>query len=328
MAGRPVELPASVDSVIGLGSGGLRLLTYVGATGDVVGVEQLETTSEKRPFRPYVHANPSLSDRPSIGSRKSPDAELLLQQDPDVIVWAWAKGGDATNLQNRLGIPVVVIRPGDIDPTNRSDFFRSLELLGTVTGRREAASELTSYTRSLVDDLQSRTGDVPAPERPSSYVGYLGRGKHGFPYTQPLYPPFDFVNADNVAGGVSEDLKKKKGAARVTVDPEKIIEWDPSYVFVDVGTESYDALTLPEYESITAIENGDVYAVFPTRDYSINFGTALADAYYVGSVLYPDRFGDVDPVAKADEIYETFVGAPVYDDVAESYGTGFGRMEL
>jgi len=328
MAGRTVEVPESVNRVIGLGSGGLRLLTYVGAADDVVGVEQLETTNQKRPYRPYIHANPGLSDVTPIGSRKSPDRELLLQQDPDVIFWAWAKGGDASNLQNRLEIPVVVIRPGDITANLRPDFFRSLELIGAVTGRSDAAATLTTYTEDAVEDLRTRTSDVPEADRPSSYVGYLGRGKHGFPYTQPVYPPFDFVSADNVAGDVSEDLKKKKGAARVTVDPEQIIAWDPSYIFVDIGTETYDALGESEYQSIDAIESGDVYAVFPTRDYSINFGTALADAYYVGTVLYPDRFSDIDSVAKADEIYETFCGAPVYESVADSYGRGFGRMEI
>jgi iron complex transport system substrate-binding protein len=195
-----------------------------------------------------------------------------------------------------------------------------------VTGRSDAAEALQTYTTRAIEDLRSRTSDVPEADRPSSYVGYLGRGKHGLPYTQPVYPPLEFVNADNVASGVSEDLKKKKGAARVTVDPEQIIEWDPSYIFVDVGTESYDALGEAEYQSIDAIENGDVYSVFPTRDYSINFGTALAD--YVGSVLYPGRFDDVDPVAKANEIYETFCGTPVYESVADSYRHGFGRMEV
>ena len=223
---------------------------------------------------------------------------------------------------------MVAFQPGDIDPNNRDLFFESLTLLGTVFGREERAQELKSYVQDTIADLDGRTADVPETERPSTYVGYLGRGKHGFPYTQPLYPPFDFVNTNNVASGVTEDLKKKKGAARVTVDPEKIIEWDPEYIFVDIGTEEYDALALPEYEGIQAIQEGNIHAVFPTRDYNINFGTALADAYYVGKTVYPDRFSEVDPTSKANDIYERFVGDRVYEDVAESYGQGFGQMDV
>ena len=32
-------------------------------------------------------------------------------------------------------------------------------------------------------------------------------------------------------------------------------------------------------------------------------------------MLYPDRFRDVQPAAKADEIYEFLVGKPVFDQM-------------
>ena len=328
MVGRTVEVPASVDSVIGVGSGALRLLTYVDATESVVAVEEIETTNEKRPFRPYVHANPELSDLPSIGRRNRPDAELLLQQEPDVVFWAWAEAGDADDLQSQIGSSVVVIQPGDINEQNRSQFFGSLDLLGRIMGRSEVAESLQQFTTDTIEDLADRTDDVAEDDRPRSYVGYLGRGNHGLTRTQPLYTPLEFVNANNVASNLTGSLTTTKGAARVDIDPEEIIEQDPSYIFVDMGTVEYEALSEPQYESVTAIENGDVYTLFPVREYSINFGTALANAYYAGSVLYPERFGDVDPVSKADEIYETFVGAAVYDDIAEPYGRGFGRLDL
>ena len=277
---------------------------------------------------PYVHANPSLQDKPSIGSRKSPDRELLLQQNPDVIVWAWASGGDASNLQNRLGIPVVVVRPGDMNPANRGAFVRSLEFLGALLDRKRAAQELKAYVATTIADLDDRTADLPDDERPSTYVGYLGRGQHGFPYTQPVYPPFDLVNAKNVAANATGGFQRKKGAPRVTVDPEEIIEWDPSTIYVDGGTECYDALGEPEYATIDAIETGRVYSLFPTRDYSVNFETVFVDAYFVGATLYPDRFEDVDPIARANEIFETFVGAPVYRSVADSFGAELGRVQF
>ena len=328
LAGRTVEIPGTVDRVIPLSSGALRMVAYADATDNVVGVEQLETRNQKRPFRPYNHANPDLAETTSIGSRKNPEPELILQQDPDVIFYAWAKAGKADKLQKQLEIPVVVIRPGDLNPELRDDFFATMRLVGDVLGTADAAESVIQSTEDLMADLNERTTDVPKSERPTSYVGYLGRGKHGFNYTQPLYPPFHFVNANNVASDVTEDLKKKKGAARVTIDPEQIIKWNPEYVFIDTGTEKYDALENPEYQAIEGIEQGNVYGVFPTRDYSINFGTAFANAYYIGTVLYPDRFSDVDPAAKADEIYEQFVGAPVYEDVANSYGQGYGRMDV
>jgi iron complex transport system substrate-binding protein len=52
--------------------------------------------------------------------------------------------------------------------------------------------------------------------------------------------------------------------------------------------------------------------VLPYNWYTQNFGSILADAWYVGKVLYPDQFADVDPAAKADEIYQFLLSANVY----------------
>jgi iron complex transport system substrate-binding protein len=323
MADREVTVPASVERTIGIGSGALRMLVYMGAADRVVGVETLETTNEKRPYRPYALAHPELRDLSGIGSRKSPDSELILKQEPDVVFWAWASKKKADDLQSKLGIPVVVVTPGDLNPDLRPQFFGTLELMGTVLDASDRAESLQTYTEDTISDLDSRT---PSGESPTVYIGYLGRAKHGLKYTQPLYPPFDMTGANNVASDVTEDLKKKKGAARTTIDPEKVIEWDPEYLFIDLGLETYEDLEKEEYQSITAIENDDVYGLPPTRDYSINFGTVLANAYYVGSVLFPDAYSDVTPESKADAIYEEFVGAEVYDDVADAYG-GFGKLD-
>ncbi|GKZ15684.1 ABC transporter substrate-binding protein [Haladaptatus sp. T7] len=323
-AGRDVTVPASVERVVGLGPGALRFITYLGATDRVVGVERLETKNEKRPFRPYVLARPELQELPSVGSRKSPDPELLLERDPDLVVRAYASAKKADGLQNKLDTPVVSINPGDLNDALRPDFYDSLRLVGEVLNEKKRADELVSYTKETISDLNGRTAGVSNP--PKTYVGYLGRGKHGLLYTQPEYPPFSFVGTNNVARDVTDGLKKKKGAPRVTIDAEQLIKWDPEYVFVDLGTESYDDLSKSEYESIAAVEEGNVFGVFPTRDYSINFGTALADAYAVGTACFPDQFGDIDPAKKADAIYERFVGEPVYDEAAAAYGNGFGRM--
>ncbi|MGB4050927.1 MAG: iron ABC transporter substrate-binding protein, partial [Methanoculleus sp.] len=63
--------------------------------------------------------------------------------------------------------------------------------------------------------------------------------------------------------------------------------------------------------------------------YSANYETILANAYFVGKTLYPDRFADVDPVEKADEIYTFFVGKPVFADLNGQYDSlGFAKIPL
>lgn len=324
MVGRDVTVEGAVERVVPLGPGALRLLAYLQATDLVVGVEQHETRPE-RSTRPY-NAAIDVGSRPSVGSRKDPDRERLLELAPDAIVWAYASEKKADSLQRKLGIPVVAIDPGDLVDTHRDRFYTAVSLLGDMLGREQRAAEVRSYVADTLDELGSKT-PVPNSETPRSYIGYLGRGKHGFTYTMPTYPGFSFIDTRNVASGVSEGLKKKKGAARVAVDAETVIEWDPEYVFVDRGGESYDALSNPEFSGIDAIENDRVYGVLPIRDYAANPGTELANAFAVGAVLFPDSF-DADPETKANDVYEALLGERVYDVVAEGYGGGYGKIQV
>ncbi len=324
-AGRTVDVPTGVERVVGLGPGALRFITYLGATHHVVGVEQLETKNKKRPFRPYDLANPDLQQLPSVGSRKSPDPELLLRQNPDLVIWAYASAGKADGLQKKLDTPVVAIDPGDLNDALRPNFYDSLRLVGNVSEpgeAREIARLVHEDRRFPTCNPERRTS--PTRRKPTSATS---DGENTvLLYTQPEYPPFSFVGTNNVAGDVTKGLKKKKGAPRVTIDAEQLIKWNPEYLFVDLGTESYSDLSGSKYGSIDAIENGNVFGVFPTRDYSINFGTALADAYAIGSVCYPDAFGDVDPKTKANDIYDQFLGSGKDDDSAKVYDEAAERV--
>jgi iron complex transport system substrate-binding protein len=46
----------------------------------------------------------------------------------------------------------------------------------------------------------------------------------------------------------------------------------------------------------------------------------MADAYFIGKLLYPDRFVDVNPAAKADEIYAFLVGKPIFNRLNAAFG--------
>ena len=76
-----------------------------------------------------------------------------------------------------------------------------------------------------------------------------------------------------------------------------------------------------------AVKNGTLYGLLPYNWYTTNYGTVLANTYYLGSVLYPEHFAEIDPEAKADEIYEFMVGEGVYQQMAEHF-RGFKQIQL
>jgi len=323
LAGREVEVPTSVERIVAVGPGALRIIVYLNATDMVVGVEDCERQWGSG-GRPYAMAHPKLKELPSIGPGgpgKLPDLEALINVKPDVIFITYVDTKTAQDIQEKTGIPVVVLSYGKLTTFEDEELFESIELAGKILKRENRAQEVINFIKSAQEDLLERTENI---ERPTVYVGGIGyKGAHGIESTEAKYPPFVVLNAKNVVDELGEGHK--------FIDKEKLLEWDPEYIFIDEGGLS---LVLDDYrkspgfyESLKAVKNGNVYGILPYNYYSTNLGTAMADAYFMGKVLYPERFEDVDPVQKANEIYKFLVGKPVYGEMANQFG-GFGKIDI
>ncbi len=322
---REVTVPTDVNRIVGVASGSVRMISYLEATDLIVGVEYFE---HRRRFTPYQFANPQLSELPIIGPQHGGDAEMILVQEPDVIFYSCSQVDPASeetmdNLQTKTGIPVIAIDLGDLD-ARKDVFYSSLRLMAEVIDKGERAEEVIDYIDEILEDLNERTKNTPDSEKPTVYVGGVAlRGAQDILSTRASYPPFEYTNAKNVAGEI--------GTEHAFIDKEQLLEWDPDILFLD--TSSYenviDGITNDtSYQILTAVANEDIYTVLPYNRYNINHATVLANAYYVGSVLYPNQFADVDVINEADVIYDDMVGAPVYSYMAGIEYGGFGRVEL
>jgi iron complex transport system substrate-binding protein len=91
----------------------------------------------------------------------------------------------------------------------------------------------------------------------------------------------------------------------------------------------YELQNDPVYQGLTAVENKAVFGVLPYNWYAQNFGSILADSWFVGKVLYPDLFSDIEPEQKADEIYTFLLSKPVFQQMNQSFGQRvFKRINL
>ena len=120
-------------------------------------------------------------------------------------------------------------------------------------------------------------------------------------------------------------------AGSIMVDKEQIIEWDPDIIVIDENglpfvKEDYEK-NPDYYNGLTAIRNGQVYGQLPYISYYNNIETAMADIYFLGKILYPKAFENIDVKEKADEIYEFILGEPLYGEMAEIFG-GYIKINL
>lgn len=321
--GREVEIPSESDSIIALGAGALRMVCYMQGTDKVVGVENLE--SETDIARPYSYIYPELSKLPVVGEGGSNGSvayqEEIIKAEPDVIIAAYDKDM-AEDLTKKTGIPVVTVSYDGIFDENMD---KSLKLIGEVIGKQDRADELVTYMDELEKDLNDRTKDIADEDKPTVYTGAVSfRGEHGFEGTYAKYPPFDAINAKNVV-----DETKKSGA--LLIDLEKVSTWDPDIIFLNptnMKLVNEDYKKNPDfYNSLSAVENKKVYSQPSYNWYTTNVEIAIADAYYAGTIIYPEQFKDVKVEEKADEIYEKFLGKKLYSDFVKE-GLGFGPITI
>ncbi|MBC7246910.1 MAG: iron ABC transporter substrate-binding protein [Actinobacteria bacterium] len=326
LAGREVEVTVPAERVTAIGPGALRLVCYAGGADKVVGIENVE--KQWSTGRPYIMAHPELLNLPVIGQGgpdSTPDPEMLLSVDPDVIFVAYlVDAAKADELQSKTGIPVVVLSYGQLGTFDR-EIYDSISLIGEIIGEEERAEEVIAYIKGCRDDLAGRTADIPAGEKPRVYVGAIGmKGTHGIESTQGNFPPLASIGAVNVV-----DETGSKGS--VMIDKEKLIAWNPDIIFIDESglqmvRDDY-AGNPGFYNSLKAVKEGKVYGYLPYNYYTTNIDTAIADAYFMGKAVFPEAFEDVDPEAKADEIYGFLLGEALYRRMAADFG-GFKKIDL
>lgn len=324
MAGRTHSLDAQIRHVICSGPGCLRLLTYLEAQHTIVGVDDIETRRRQLDARPYAIANPQFKKAPVFGAFRGndyPERILTLEPQPQVIFKTFAQmGHDPVELQQKTGIPVVVLKYGNLTD-RRSDLYGSIRLMAEVLGRQERGEQLITYIEQAIADLEQRTAYIPLSSRPSVYLGGVAfRGLQGFQSTEPAYPPFVFLGADNLA---AVKIAGRYELSSSTVAKEKIIAWDPEFLFLDLSTIRlgsdagglYQLRHDPSYQTLRGVREGRVFGLLPYNTYSSNHGSTLANSYYVGKMLYPEQFSEIAPKKKADEIYTFLVGEPVFESM-------------
>ena len=312
-AGRQVAVPAEVKSVVCVGVGALRYTCYVGAQDRVVGVEDYEVKVAMSRLYNYVNFE-KFKDLLVTGTNGQPYTEEIIKLAPDVIVMSKSASVEADELQEKTGTPVVVV-PGS-DSTLDSNAYETIAILGQLYGVEERAAALKTYLEGIAADLDNRTKDIPDSEKPTVYVGGVSfKGHHGFEGTEAGYGPLALIHAKNLA-----DTTGQSGA--FNIDLEQVLAWDPDVIFVDFNGMSLiheDYAKNPDYyKALTAVQEGKVYSQISFRSSASNLETALADAYYAACVIYPEQFKDVDPVEKAQEIFEKLLGVNPYADLKEA----------
>ena len=316
LAARKLEIPDKIDQIAAVGPGALRLVVYLEAADRVVGIEEFEKRNQKRP---YILAKPKLLELPVIGPQFGGDAELIAAQEPDIIISSYLSRAEMDNLQQKTSIPVISINDGSPGSMTEADFKKALKFMAELLGKRERAEELLSFFDQQKAELKDRT--QPLKKSVKVYIGGIGnKGAQGITSTEADYPPFRYLGLENII--------EAENKSNFTISRERLLLEDPELIFIDQGGLELvkNDLNREEFKYLTAYQEDEIYQLLPYNHYTTNFATMLADSYYIAKIVYPEEFKEIDPAAKADQIYQKFLGQAVYSEMAELFG-GFRKID-
>lgn len=339
ITGNKVIVPKDVTRIASVGSGALRMLTYAGVQDRLVGIESKETVADSDLIKkPYAYVNRDAfrklkADGKVFGTGSfdpQTNIEALTKLKPQVVFasefMAENNMKKLDNMSKEFGIPVVkILIDTDINlPIAREHIRQSFKIIGEVCNVKERCDAVVNKIDETFADLDNRTKNIE--NKPSCYVGAVSfKGKHGLEYTYSNFSCLSAINTKTVTDTMYPD---KTGAYDISF--EKLVELNPSYIFADISNMEEIKKTLPKQEimsKISAIQNKKVFTIISYNYYSTNIEYAFANSYYMGKILYPEQFKDINIKDKVNELTKFFVGVELFDTM-QNYNLEFKQVDL
>ena len=212
---------------------------------------------------------------------KGMNQEQMLALDPDVIV---SMTKDPNIDQEQIDYDATIVA---ISKDRLGYYEESFRFMGTLLGNEEEANELADYWNSSITRVKDITSEIPEDQRLKVYYA-----SHDGPLST-VGPETVMNSIINLAGGTglydtnssltSADLVNE----HLTVNIEHIILWDPDVIITKTEAEKNSILIDTQWEPITAVQNGRVYAA--PRWESLDGIQSIMGLMWTAETLYPDE---------------------------------------
>ncbi len=275
MNGRRIPVEKPFSRIISLYAAHAENLFALGAGESVIGVSR----SASHPPEALERSRYSYHD----------DPEKFLAARPDLVLIRPMIDRGYFQLMARLeksGIRVVSLQPGTV-----AEMYRYWEILGLLTGRRDAADAMVARFRTAAAHFRALTADVH-PRKRVYFEAIHDRMKT---FTQDAMAVFALETAGGV--NVAGDAVASRGTNIAIYGKERILAQADR---IDVYLAQRGAMNRPTPELIRnepgfglirAVKAGEIHIV-EEEIVSRPTPRLLLGIYEIGRILYPDRFDD------------------------------------
>ncbi|WP_272005737.1 ABC transporter substrate-binding protein [Roseovarius sp. ZX-A-9] len=293
-------------------------ITGEGAMDRIVGLSR-GPWAEWRPgqWEVYTQAFPQLADLPDVGDTGSStfSIEAAIATDPDLVIlaaWQYDALGESAEQFAAADIPVLVV---DYNAQTLEKHLASTRAIGAAMGTEDRAEQIATFYEDMLADTASRVAaSTEAPKRIYVELAQKGPDEVGNSYSGGMWGGIiDGLGGHNIANGQIENWGPLAPEYVLAQQPEVIVlagsEWLDRPAAVPLGF-AQDAdlakarmrayLGRPGWAELPAAQDGQLFGIYHGGTRSIS---DFAYFRFLGKVLHPEAFADVDPQAELAKFY-------------------------
>jgi iron complex transport system substrate-binding protein len=290
MAGRTVEIPATVTSVYPISPVG-DIMMYTLAPGKMAGRTWSLGSPQKDLLTEEYLKKPVLGGW--YGKNTTGNPEVIIKAHPDIALSIGAidktEISTSQRIAEKLGVPVVF---ADGSLTSLDSTYR---FIGTLIGEQARADTLARYCRATLDFIKEGASKIPEAEKVRIYYAEGISGLETDPAGSMHTEVIDMVGGKNVA-----DIPVARGYGRGSVSIEQLLVWKPQIVIVCLdhgyanGSENFSRIIAdPTWSTMEAIKRKNIFCIpsvpftWIDRPPSAN---RIIGLKWLANLLYPKYF--------------------------------------
>ena len=261
---------------------------------------------------------PQLAELPVVFANNETNVEELLNQKPDLVLYASRYGDETRQQLEELGIICSEgMKQTDDDGIDYIDRVRdNAAYRGLLIGgpQATAAKNYREEYNAIRQDIQSRTAGIAEKDRPTvcevSSAGQQLQVNNGSAIGQMLIDLAGGINAAKDASGESAGP-----SGQTIIEPETLLNYNPDILIVDKEGYLEELKNDAILSQLKAIQEGRVF-IAPTgaMSWPYNGPEEYLNMYFFAKCIQPDLFADIDMEAKTRDFYKTYFGFDLTDD--------------
>lgn len=258
----------------------------------------------KQIFPQYVAANPE--------NLSTDNVEDIIRSGAQVVYGPVRDEATIAQL-NAAGIAVVPLNTFSTVQEMKDNINKIAEILGGDAP--EKAQRFCEYYQGNIDKVTEATKDIPEADRVKIMSLNYNAGALGTINKTDICSVYM-----EAAGGVNVAADAE---APNSISVENVVEWNPD-VIITMSASSKKAIEEEAaLQGVNAVKNDKVFVVpYGTYVWSVRSGEGAMMPLWLGTIMYPDLFKDIDMQQVVRDFFQEFYGYEIPQDEVETVLAG------